>query len=256
MKKHIEKTVYLEIICASKDYWKMTMKHEMKRKRKLRMSSSKNSILNLLRFKEHLESTLSQLTNENKSIFIMGDFNINLLNCESHPESNDFLLMLNSFFLLPYILEPTRITERSATLIDNIFANTYAMNAISGNLVSKISDHLPQFLIVDNLKVNYKVLNYYKNDFSKFDEEKFINDFSLLDWNNISSDYMDANTKFDIFYDQISQFINSHVHVESFPNVKLSYLLSPGLLNLFLPKFDIEVSSIPKSLGVNIQIQT
>ena len=66
---------------------------------------------------------------------------------------------------------------------------------------------------------------------------------------------MDANTKFDIFYDQISQFINSHVHVESFPNVKLSYLLSPGLLNLFLPKFDIEISSIPKSLGVNIQIQ-
>ena len=135
---------------------------------------------NPVRFKEHLESTLSQLTSENKSIFIMGDFNINLLNCESHPEYNDFLLMLNSFFLLPHILQPTRITERSATLIDNIFANTYAMNAISGNLVSKISDHLPQFLIVDNLKVNYKVLNYYKNDFSKFDEEKFINDFSLL----------------------------------------------------------------------------
>ena len=78
------------------------------------------------------------------------------------------------------------------------------MNAISVNLVSKISDHLPQFLIVDNLKVNYKVLNYHKNDFFKFDEEKFVNDFSLLDWNNISSDYTDANTKFDIFYDQIS----------------------------------------------------
>ena len=121
--------------------------------------------------------------------------------------------MLKSFFLLPYILQPTRITERSATLIDDIFANTYAMNAISGNLVSKISDHLPQLLIVDNRKVNYKVLNYYNNDFSKFDEEEFINDFSLLDWNNISSDYMDANTKFDIFYDQISQFINYHVNV-------------------------------------------
>ena len=77
------------------------------------------------------------------------------------------------------------------------------MNAISGNLVSKISDHLPQFLIVDNL-------------FSKF-EEKFINDFSLLDWNSISSDYMDTNTKFDTFYDQISHFINSHV-----PRRKLS----------------------------------
>ena len=62
---------------------------------------------------------------------------------------------------------------------------------ISDNLVYKISDHLHQFLIADNLKVNYKVLNYYKNDFSKFDEEKFINNSSPLDWNNISSDYMD-----------------------------------------------------------------
>ena len=85
-----------------------------------------------VRLKEHLESTLSQLTSENRSIFIMGDFNINLLNCESPPESNDFLLMLNFFFVLPYILQPTRITERSATLIDNIFANACAMNVISG----------------------------------------------------------------------------------------------------------------------------
>ena len=56
----------------------------------------------------------------------MGVFNINLLNYESHPESNDFLLiMLNSFFLLPYILQPDRITERSATLIDNNYICKY-----------------------------------------------------------------------------------------------------------------------------------
>ena len=87
----------------------------------------------------------------------MRDLNVNLLNCESHPESNDFLLMLNSYFLLPCISQPTRITERSATLIDNMFSNTYyAMNAISSNLASKISDHLPQFYIVDNRIINYK----------------------------------------------------------------------------------------------------
>ena len=172
---------------------------------------------NPVRFKEHLESILSQLTRENENLFIMGDFNINLLTCESHPESNDFILMLNSFFLLPYILQPTRITERSATLIDNIFANTYSMNAISGNLVSKISDHLPKLLIVDNIKVNYKILNYYKNDYTKFDEDKFINEFTVINWENISNTNLDANTKFNIFYDQISQFINSHV-----PRRKLS----------------------------------
>ena len=67
--------------------------------------------------------------------------------------------------------------------------------------VTNIWSNLPQFLIVDNLKVNYKILNYYNNDFSKFDEENFINDFSLLDWANISSDNMhgQSNTNFDIF---------------------------------------------------------
>ena len=110
------------------------------------------------------------------------------------------------------------------------------MNAISGNLVSKISDHLPQFLIVDNLKVNYKVLNYYKNDFSKFDEEKFINDFSLLDWNNISSDYMDANTKFDIFYDQISQFINSHVPCRKLSKREIELSSTPWITKPILAK--------------------
>lgn len=85
--------------------------------------------------------------------------------------------MLNSYFSLPYILQPTRITERSATLIDNIIANSHSMDAISGNLVLGISDHLLQFLIVDDNKVNYKILNYFKTDYSKFNEEKFINDF-------------------------------------------------------------------------------
>ena len=80
--------------------------------------------------------------------------------------------MLNSYFLLPYILQPTRIIERSATLIDNIFSNTYAVNTTGGNLVLRIPDHLPQLLIVDNVKVNHKTLHYYKNDDSKFDEEK------------------------------------------------------------------------------------
>ena len=108
--------------------------------------------------------------------------------------------MLNSYFLLPYILQPTRITERSATLIDNIFSNTYAANTTSGNLVLRIPDQLPQLLIVDNVKVNHKTLHYYKNDYFKFDEEKWINDFALLDWANIFNNNLYANTKFDVFF--------------------------------------------------------
>ena len=38
------------------------------------------------------------------------------------------------------------------------------MNVLSGNLVTKISDHFPQFLIIEDLKVNYASFNYYKHD--------------------------------------------------------------------------------------------
>ena len=163
-------------------------------------------------------------------------FNINLLTCENHPESNDFILMLNSFFLLPYILQPTRITERSATLIDNIFANSYSRRAISGNLVSKISDHLPQLLIVDNIKVNYKILNYYKNDYTKFDENKFINEFTAINWENISNTNLDGNTKFNIFYDQISQFINSHVPCRKLSKCEIKLSTKPWITQEILAK--------------------
>lgn len=44
---------------------------------------------NPVRFKEHLESSLSHLAKENKTFFLMGDFDISLLNCENNPESND-----------------------------------------------------------------------------------------------------------------------------------------------------------------------
>ena len=75
---------------------------------------------------------MHNLARENKNIFILGDFNINLLNCVNHPTSENFLNMMNSNYLLPYILLPIRVTDRGATLIDNFFANTFNFNALSG----------------------------------------------------------------------------------------------------------------------------
>ena len=57
------------------------------------------------------------------------------------------LISLQSFY--PTINEPTRITESSATLIDNILTNDLH-NHTAGVLISDISDHLPVFLIIDN----------------------------------------------------------------------------------------------------------
>ena len=54
----------------------------------------------------------------------MGDFNIDLLKCETSQISHDFLTSLQSCYLIPTVDKPTRVYRNSATLIiDNIFVN-------------------------------------------------------------------------------------------------------------------------------------
>ena len=53
--------------------------------------------------------------------------------------------------LLPYILHPTRVTDHSATVIDNIFSNNFEYETVSGNIITQIADHFPQFMHLKKL---------------------------------------------------------------------------------------------------------
>ena len=99
----------------------------------------------------YLNKLLENISKEQKCVFLLGDFNVNLLIYNEHNQANEFLdsLASNSFILL--ILQPTRITNHSNTLIDNIFSNVIYPDIMSGNLTATISDHLPQFSIIPNM---------------------------------------------------------------------------------------------------------
>ena len=73
---------------------------------------------------------------------------MNLLNINTDHNVSDFYNILSSNFFAPYILQPTKLTKNSKTLIDNIFLNSIEFNTFSGNLTSQILDHLLQFLIL------------------------------------------------------------------------------------------------------------
>ena len=55
--------------------------------------------------------------------YIMGYFNLDLLNTDLHSDTNEFINALFSHFLYLLISKPTRLTSHSGTLIDNIFTN-------------------------------------------------------------------------------------------------------------------------------------
>ena len=90
----------------------------------------------------------------NKTVFLLGDFNIDLLFFEQHSLSDEFLDFLSSHILLPHNVQSTIIRNNSKTLIDNIYSNLISPNNMSGNLIATISDHLPKFIIAPDFVSN------------------------------------------------------------------------------------------------------
>ena len=74
---------------------------------------------NISEFMEYLNFALDKTNRENKPCVIMGDFNLDLLKYDSHPETDNFLNAMLSNCFQPHILQPTRITDHSATLSRN-----------------------------------------------------------------------------------------------------------------------------------------
>ena len=84
----------------------------------------------------------------------MGDFNINLLQVENHVSFAEFLESMYSHAFIPLINKPTRITDKTATLIDNIYCNSVENILLNGICYTDISDHLPIFCIIIKKKIN------------------------------------------------------------------------------------------------------
>ena len=97
---------------------------------------------------EYLTSLLTNIQKEEKTSMLMDDFNINLLNAETNINISEFYDNMSSHFFAPNILQPVRFTKNPKTLIDITFQNFIELETFSGNLTSRISDHLPHLLIL------------------------------------------------------------------------------------------------------------
>ena len=157
-------------------------------------------------FIEKMSSICHNIGNNNP-VFLCGDFNIDILN----DDSLSFITMLSSYFLVPVISKPTRITENSISLIDNIFINLPGI-CYSGILCNDISDHFPIFIMYKNLfdcqpcnttnSVQYRdvsdlnlellIRNLENADFDYCDQQENVSEIFHRFYNHIFSAYMSA----------------------------------------------------------------
>lgn len=98
------------------------------------------------------DALLNRLTAEtkNKRIFIACDHNIDLLKDTSHSRKLRQICQMYGFSYINF-REPTRITPKSATCIDNIFTNTVYCPLPEGVIIDPgTSDHLAIYLPLAN----------------------------------------------------------------------------------------------------------
>ena len=106
-------------------------------------------------FIDKMNILLDTIMKEHKLCYLLGDYNLIILNYDTHDTTAEFIDILYSHAILPLINRPTRVTQSSATAIDNIFTNDIDAieNGCHGILVTDISDHFPIFHI-GNKEIN------------------------------------------------------------------------------------------------------
>ena len=97
--------------------------------------------MDVTKFNNILKSLLKKNNQKQKTVFLLGDFNIDLMHYNEHKPTNEFLDSIPSNSYLPYIIiQPSQHTCHFRTLTDNIFSNVISKDIISGNIIATILD--------------------------------------------------------------------------------------------------------------------
>ena len=188
-------------------------------------------------FNENYLNPLMDKLDDKKNVFLLGDFNIDLIKNEIDTETLTFLDTITSNLFVPHIIHPTRITPHSKTLIDNIFSNSPNFSqGKSGNMTLSISDHLAQFLIIP-LDFNYipRKINLYKRDTKNFDREIFFLDLTRIDWATILAlGNENPNLSFNNFDSTLNTIIDKYMPLKQITQKELKRQYKPWITNEIL----------------------
>lgn len=174
-------------------------------------------------FSMHLENKLQIISQENKQLLLVGDLNIDGLKLNADEPTTNFFDMIMAHNVMPKITLPTRITDHSISLIDHILHKTTPKNMdnqiTTGNIFSDISDHLPNFILINSQKITQN-----KNSrpviriFGDRNIQKFKNKLKEVNWKEITDKNKDnINNMMQKFYTIYNKAFN-----ESFPYRRLS----------------------------------
>ena len=176
-------------------------------------------------FTDNFQNLLESI---NCNCIVMGDFNINILNEQHDNNASQFVTMLREHFYHPMITKPTRVHNRSATLLDHIWVNFDHNNTNCSNIVfSGITDHFP---VIYHHRTHSVVQEYKEINYRQSGEQcdlNFKRELENHDWNQLHN-IAEVNQSFDYFNNTLIKMYD-----ESYPlntkRVKINSIKNPWI---------------------------
>jgi exonuclease III len=146
-----------------------------------------------------LENLLVKLERERKETVILGDFNMDLIKAHLHHPTSELLDIFMNYYFAPQISLPTRVTQNTATLIDHMYKNNPDKNSIAGTLLTDITDHYMNFILINKEVKDDKypdTVTYRPITESKI--KKFNENLEKINWTHVLHSN-DPNEAYDIY---------------------------------------------------------
>lgn len=143
--------------------------------------------------------------------------NVNILRSGEHKDTCDFVNCMLSYSYYPLITKPTRITNTSKTLIDNIYCSNLMLvsQTLNGLLCTDISDHLPIFTILPSKSNEPRNADVYHRPITSKGMAIFKAKVADTNWDNVV-EHNDVQIAYSCFNDMIHQ-----MYCDSFPLRKM-----------------------------------
>ena len=172
---------------------------------------------NVSHFNESIDKSLKKSSKYDFALW-GGDVNIDII--QQDADNIEYVTNLACHNYLPFVTRPTRITSHSATLIDHMFVKIKENDRkmFSGNMYCSITDHLPNFVVVDIGKSKYRKLPRPKTRiFSENNMLKFATMVYDTDWITQFESYDDIDDVCKFFMYNLKRYFN-----DCFPLVTVS----------------------------------
>ena len=177
---------------------------------------------------------LSDSTTVNKTFFLAGDVNINLLDFQTNKKVQSFVNLMFGFSMIPTINKPTRVTKHTATAIDNIITNCIINSDFKSAIVkTDLSDHFPIIFINELMRVPAPTDDLencvYKRDFTENALNCFKQALFETSWDSVKN-LKQPNEAYNKFLEIFTELYQEYFPIRKI-KIKPKRALSPWITN-------------------------